>query len=118
MIKRNQPKRVTLPNGRTFLKRYRHVTHNHQQANVGMRRRYKQRDAPLIDVKDKDKATQDQVAFLVFFKKIAKNPIMGSLGKKALKELPKKTKKFTFVQFGKLVGRYENRLQSIEKQHF
>lgn len=57
MIKRNQPKRVTLPNGRTFLKRYRHVTHNHQQANVGMRRCYKQRDGPLIDVKDKDKAT-------------------------------------------------------------
>ena len=29
---------------------------------------------------------------------------MGSLGQKALKELPKKPKKFTSVQFGKLVG--------------
>ena len=46
MVKRQKPKRVTLPNGRTFLARYRHATRTELLANVRLERPYKQRAAP------------------------------------------------------------------------
>ena len=46
MIKRAQPKRVTLPNGRTFLARYRRAKRADLPANVNLPRIYKQRAAP------------------------------------------------------------------------
>ena len=46
MIKRATPKRVTLPNGRTFLARYRRATRNDLPANVTFPRVYKERAAP------------------------------------------------------------------------
>ena len=46
MIKRAQPKRVTLPNGRTFLARYRRATRNDLPANISLPRVYKERAAP------------------------------------------------------------------------
>ena len=46
MVKRQNPKRVTLPNGRTFLARYRRATHRELLANVHLERPYKQRAAP------------------------------------------------------------------------
>ena len=46
MIKRAQPKRVTLPNGRTFIARYRRATRNDLPANVSLPRIYKERAAP------------------------------------------------------------------------
>ena len=46
MIKRAQPKRVTLPNGRTFIARYRRATRNDLPDNVNLPRIYKQRAAP------------------------------------------------------------------------
>ena len=46
MIKRETPKRVTLPNGRTFLARYRRATRNDLPANVTFPRVYKERAAP------------------------------------------------------------------------
>ena len=46
MMKRETPKRVTLPNGRTFVARYECVTCNHLPANILLRRPYKQRAAP------------------------------------------------------------------------
>ena len=46
MIKRAQPKRVTLPNGRTFLARYRRATRDDFPPNVNFPKIYKERAAP------------------------------------------------------------------------
>ena len=43
MIKRATPKRVTLPNGRTFLARYRRATRDDLPPNVTFPRVYKER---------------------------------------------------------------------------
>ena len=42
MMKRETPKRVTLPNGRTFIARYERVTRDHLPGNVRLERPYKQ----------------------------------------------------------------------------
>ena len=46
MIKRDRPKRVTLPDGRTFLARYRRATRDDLPPNINLPRIYKQRAAP------------------------------------------------------------------------
>ena len=46
MIKRARPKRITLPNGRTFLARYRRATRDDLFSNVNLPRIYKERAAP------------------------------------------------------------------------
>ena len=46
MIKRRTPKRVTLPDGRTFLARYKRATRNDLPHNVNLIRPYRQRAAP------------------------------------------------------------------------
>ena len=46
MIKRRTPKRVTLPDGRTFLARYKRATRNDLLRNINLIRPYKQRAAP------------------------------------------------------------------------
>ena len=47
MVKRDvPPKRVTLPNSRTFLARYKQTTRAHLTANIHLARPYKQRAAP------------------------------------------------------------------------
>ena len=46
MIKRATPKRVTLPDGRTFLARYRRATRDDLPPNISLPRVYKQRAAP------------------------------------------------------------------------
>ena len=46
MIKRDRPKRVTLPDGRTFLARYRRATRDDLPPNINLPRVYKQRAAP------------------------------------------------------------------------
>ena len=43
MRKLDVPKRVTLPNGRTFIARYKHVSRSQLPANVILRRTYQQR---------------------------------------------------------------------------
>ena len=43
MMKREMPKRVTLPNGRTYVARYECVTRDHLPANIPLGRPYKQR---------------------------------------------------------------------------
>ena len=45
MIKRATPKRVTLPNGRTFLARYRRATRDDFPPNISLPRIYKERAA-------------------------------------------------------------------------
>ena len=46
MIKRATPKRVTLPNGRSFLARYRRATRDDLPPNINLPRIYKERAAP------------------------------------------------------------------------
>ena len=46
MIKRRTPKRVTLPEGRTFLARYKRATRDDLPPNINLIRPYKQRAAP------------------------------------------------------------------------
>ena len=46
MMERERPKRVTLPNGRTFIARYQRVTRAHLPANVGLARSHKGRAVP------------------------------------------------------------------------
>ena len=46
MMKRDTPKRVTLPNGGTFVARYKRITRNHLPENVRLRRPYRQRAVP------------------------------------------------------------------------
>ena len=46
MQKLDVPKRVTLPNGRTFIARYKRVSRSKLPANVILRKTYRQRAAP------------------------------------------------------------------------
>ena len=46
MIKRAAPKRVTLPDGRTFLARYKRATRDDLPPNINLPRVYKERAAP------------------------------------------------------------------------
>ena len=46
MVKRQNPKRVILPNGRTFYGRYRRATPAELPANVRLNRPYRRRAAP------------------------------------------------------------------------
>ena len=46
MMKLNVPKRVTLPNGRTFVTRYKRIPRGELPPNIVMRRTYAQRAAP------------------------------------------------------------------------
>ena len=54
MVRRQNPKRATLPNGRTFLARYRRATHTELPANVHLKRPYRQQLQEVKgDVSDK-----------------------------------------------------------------
>ena len=46
MVKQQNPKRVTLPNGRAFYARYKRATRADLPANVRLERPYRQRAAP------------------------------------------------------------------------
>ena len=46
MVKRDILKRVTLPNGRTFLAHYRRTTRAHLPENIHLERPYKEHPAP------------------------------------------------------------------------
>ena len=46
MMKLNVPKRVTLPNGRTFVARYKRIPRDQLLLNIVMRRTYTQRAVP------------------------------------------------------------------------
>ena len=46
MMKLNVPKRVTLPNGRTIVTRYKRILRDQLPPNIVMRRTYTQRAAP------------------------------------------------------------------------
>ena len=76
MVKRNVPKRVTLPNGRTFVARYKRKRRGELPRNIVMRRTYAQRAAPRGT--RRRQAQQGQEIF-DFVKKVARNPLVRSV---------------------------------------
>ena len=72
-------KRVTLPDGRTFLARYKRVKRSNLPQHIVMRREYRQRPGP--------RGQQGQGIF-DFIKNVAKNPIVRSVAKKGLEYAP------------------------------
>ena len=109
MIKRARPKRITLPNGRTFLARYRRATRDDLFSNVNLPRIYKERAAPkgkrrrkVIPYREKQRAAlrrraqaQQGRGLGSFFKKaykLGKRTLNSRLGKRiaraAISEIP------------------------------
>ena len=78
MIKRENPKRVELPNGRIFYAKYKRVSRENLPQNIRIRRRYKQRAAPR-GRRRRGANIQRGRGFKSFFKKAA------NFGKKAFK---------------------------------
>ena len=83
MMKLNVPKRVTLPNGRTFVARYKRISRGELPPNIVMRRTYRQRAAPRGR-----RHRQKGRGIFDFIKKAAKNPLVRSIAKKGLEYAP------------------------------
>ena len=86
MMKLNFPKRVTLPNGRTFAARYKRIPGDQLPLNIVMRRTYTQRAAPR-GRRRRRRAQQRQGNF-DFVKRVARNPLVKSIAKQGLKYAP------------------------------
>ena len=87
MMKRATPKRVILPNSRTFVARYKRLTCNQLPANIHLRWPYKQRTA----WRGKHHVQRGQGIFSnisKLAKKVVKVSIVQEFGKMALNELP------------------------------
>ena len=84
-MKLDVPKRVTLPNGRTFVARYKRITRDPLLPNIVMRRTYTQRAAPRG--RRHKRAQQGHVIF-DFIKKVAKDPPVRSVARQRLKCAP------------------------------
>ena len=85
MEKLNVPKRVTLPNGRTFVARYKRISRDDLPLNIVMRRTYRHRAAPRGRRRRQRQGGQGIFSFL---KKAAKNPLVRTLAKKGLEYAP------------------------------
>ena len=83
MWKLDGTKWVTLPNGRTFIARYIHVSRSQLPANVILRRTYRQRAVPWGR-----RRRQGGIGLFSFIRKVAKNPVVRSLAKKGVQHLP------------------------------
>ena len=72
VVKLATPKRVTLPNGRTFVARYKRIKRSELFSNIVMRKAY--RDRPAVD-RRRVRRQQGQRIF-DFVRKVAKNPLV------------------------------------------
>ena len=79
MVKLNVPKRVTLPNGRTFTAWYKRI--KRLSPNLVMRRIYSQRAAPRGR---RHRKRQQGHGIFDFVKNVARNPLVKSIAKKGL----------------------------------
>ena len=86
MVKLQVPKRVTLPNGRTFAAHYKRSQRGELPPNILMRRTYTQRAAPR-GRRRRRRAKQGQGIF-DFVKKVVRNPPVRSIAKKDLEYAP------------------------------
>ena len=87
IIKLATPKRVTLPNGRTFIVRYKRIKRSELRPHIVMRRAYTQRAAPRGRRRRRRRAQQGQ-DISDFVKKIAKNLLVRSIATKGLEYAP------------------------------
>ena len=85
MVKLNTPKRVTLPNGRTFVARYKRIHRGELSPNIVMRRTYTQRAPPGGR---RRRARQQGQGIFDFVKKVASNPLVKSIARQGLKYAP------------------------------
>ena len=83
MVKLNVPKRVTLPNGRTFVARYQKIPRSELPDNIVMRRTYAQRATPRGR-----RRRQRGGGIFDFVKKVARNPLVRSIAKKGIEYAP------------------------------
>ena len=80
------PKRVTLPNGRTFFARYERIKRQDLPANIQMRRTYRQRAAPR-NRRRRPRAQQGR-GIKESAQKVLKNPAFRTIVKKGLEYAP------------------------------
>ena len=85
MVKLNTPKRVTLPNGRTFVAHYKRIYRGELPPNIVMRMTYTQRAAPRGC---RRRARQQGQGIFDFVKKVASNPLVKSIARLGLKYAP------------------------------
>ena len=78
------PKRVTLPNGRTFVVRYKRIKRSELPPNIVMRRTYRDRAA----VGRRRVRRQQGQGIFDFVRKVAKNPLVKTIAKKGLEYAP------------------------------
>ena len=83
MMKLNVPKRVTLPNGRTFVARYKRIPRDQLPPNIVMRRTYAQRAAPKGR-----RRRQCGREISDFVKKVARNLLVKPIARKGLEYAP------------------------------
>ena len=87
MRKLDVPKRVTLPNGRTFVARYERIKRRDLPADIQMKRTYKQRAAPRSRRRRRQRGQQGQ-GIVSVAKKVIKNPAFRAIAKKGLEYAP------------------------------
>ena len=85
MVKLIPPKRVTLPNGRTFIAHYKRISRGELPPNIVIRRTYTQRAAPRGC---RRRARQQGQGIFDFAKKVASNPLVKSIARQGLKYAP------------------------------
>ena len=85
MKKLDVPKRVTLPNGRTFFARYKRIKREELPPEIIMRRTYRQRAAPRGR---RRRRRQQGRGIIESAQKALKNPMVRAIAKKALEYAP------------------------------
>ena len=92
MKKLDIPKRVTLPNGRTFTARFRRATRDELPNNITMRRTYRNNFAKSARKRPtgrrRGRRGQAGRGLFSFMKKVAKNPILRDIARTGAKYLP------------------------------
>ena len=78
-------KRVTLPNGRTFVAHYKRIRRGELPPNTVMRRTYIQKAAARGR---RHRGAQQGQGIFDFVKKVARNPLVRSIAKKGLEYAP------------------------------
>ena len=86
MKKLDVPKRVDLPNGRTFFARYKRIKREELPPEIRMRRTYRQRAAPRG--RRRRRRGQQGRGIVEAVKKALKNPMVRAAAKKALDYAP------------------------------
>ena len=81
MVKLNVPKRVTLPNGRTFIAWYKRIKRSELPPNIVMRRTYTERAVPRGR---RCRRRQQGQGIFDFVEKVARDPLVKSTAKKGL----------------------------------